>query len=67
MNAVLHPSKNALLQISKAHNALVSIKSLCEVDNAVLSPSDPSYASIYVKFLLVGGEDQTIISNHSVR
>ena len=46
MNAVVitNPSKK-MLHISKTHNALVFMKSLYAVDDAVLSPSHPSYVS----------------------
>ena len=42
-------------------NALVFIKSLYDVENVVLIPSDPSYVSL--TYLVVGEEDQTIISS----
>ena len=49
--------------ISRKHNALVFIKSLYEVEDVVLSLVK-SYISICVTFLVVGEQDQTIISNY---
>ena len=62
MNAIKNPSKR-VLHISKTRNALVFIKSLYDVKDVVLSPVK-SYISICVTFLVVGEQDQTIISNY---
>ena len=64
MNAILNPSKK-VLHISKNHNALVFIKSLYEVEDIVLSPAKPGYISLWVAYLVVGDEDQTIVTNYS--
>ena len=62
MNAIQNPSKK-VLHISKTHNALVFIKSLHEVKDVVLSPVK-SYVSLCVKYLILGDEDQTIVTNY---
>ena len=62
MNAIQNPSKK-VLHISKTHNAVVFMKTIYEVKDVVLSPVK-SYISICVTFLVVGEQDQTIISNY---
>ena len=63
MNATLNPTKK-VLHISKNHNALVFIKLLYEVEDIVLSPAEPGYVSFCVTYLVVGDEDQTIVTNY---
>ena len=59
INAIQNPSKK-VLRIPKTHNALVFIKSLYEVKDVVLSP----FKSLCVTYLILGDEDQTIVTNY---
>ena len=61
MDAIINPSKR-VLHIPKTLNALVFVKSLCEIDDVFLSPVE-SHVSLCVTFLVLGEQDQTIISD----
>ena len=63
MNGIYKPSEK-VLYISKTHNALVFIKLLYEVKDAVLSPVK-SHVSLCVTYLVLGDEDQTIVTNYN--